>query len=101
MATRTGSKRRKTRTKMKKPLRKRGKISISRYFQKFNEGDRVTLMIDPSVHSAMPYKRFLGKAGKIIGKRGACYIVEIKDFNAKKKAIIHPVHLQKVENKAK
>ncbi|MBW3021882.1 hypothetical protein KY328_03110 [Candidatus Woesearchaeota archaeon] len=36
MVKRIGGARRKTRSKMKKPVRRKGKISITKYFQEFN-----------------------------------------------------------------
>ena len=42
--------RRKTRYALQKHKREKGKISISRYFQKFKDGDKVTIKINPSVN---------------------------------------------------
>jgi large subunit ribosomal protein L21e len=42
----------------------------------------------------MPFPRYKGKFGKIIGKRGKSYIVEIIDGNKTKKIISRPEHLK-------
>jgi len=95
MAKRLGGIRRKTRYKFKKEKRTKGKISITRFLQSFNVGDRVYLDVEPAVQKGMYYPPFLGKTGVIEGKRGKCYEVKIKDFNKEKMLIIHPVHLKK------
>lgn len=96
MATRIGGARRKTRYTFKKDIRRKGKISISNYLQKFNQGDRIYLDIEPAVHKGTYCKRFLGKMG-IIGKQaGRCYEVMIKDNKKNKILIVHPVHMKRV-----
>lgn len=95
MVKRLGGIRRKTRYKLKKERRYKGKISITKYFQSFNVGDRIYLSAEPAVQKGMYHPRFMGKAGTIKGKRGRCYEVTIKDFNKEKTLIVHPVHLKK------
>lgn len=95
MVKRTGGIRRKTRYKFRKEKRSKGKISITRYFQSFNIGDRVYLSVEPAVQKGMYYPRFMGKAGVVKGKRGKCYEIAINDLGKGKTLIIHPVHLRK------
>jgi len=96
MTRRVGGFRRKTRSKLRKRSGTRGKISIRKYLQKFNVGDRVCLKAEPAVQHGMYFPRFHGKHGKIVGKQGKCYIVGIKDKLKEKELIVHPVHLSKV-----
>ena len=96
MAKRSGSLRSKTRYKFQKAPSERGKISIRKYLQKFQNGDKVLLSLDPSVHKGMYYRRYHGKIGVIKQKRGFCYETLIKDNNKEKLLIIHPIHLIKV-----
>ncbi len=93
MGKRIGGLRRKTRQKLSRKYNERGKIKISRYFKEFNNGDKVAIKIEPSVHKGFPEPVFHGKIGKIIGKRGECYIVRVKDHSVVKKLIVHPIHL--------
>ena len=95
MVQRIGGLRRKTRYKFRKEKRRRGKISVTRYFQSFNIGDRVYLHVEPAVQKGMYYPRFMGKAGIIKGKRGKCYEVTINDINKEKIVVVHPVHLKR------
>ncbi len=95
MAQRTGGARRKTRSKFKKKAKDKGKISIRRYLQEFKNGERVVLKAEPTIQKGMYFRRFHGKVGKVMGKKGECYKVIIKDFNKEKEVIVHPVHLKK------
>ena len=95
MVKRTGSSRRKSKRKLIKPLRKRGKLSIAKYLAKFSKGDRVVLKAEPSVQTGMYAVRFHGKVGTVDGKQGSCYHVLIKDGSKQKDLIVHPVHLNK------
>ena len=99
MSRRTGGLRRKTRYKFKKEKRTKGKISLSKYFQTFDQGDKVYLSTEPAIQKGMYNPKFLGKVGLIQGKRGNCYKVNIKDFTKEKTLIVHPVHLIKIKEK--
>ena len=96
MVKRIGGMRRKTRYKLSKELRRRGKISMTNYFQSFNAGDRVALHVESAVQKGMYHPRFMGKSGIVKGKRGRCYEVLIKDINKAKTVVVHPVHLKRV-----
>ena len=80
---------------MNKKMREKGKLSFSRYFQNFNEGDSVAVVIEPSLKASFP-KRLHGRTGRIDGKRGRSYIVELNDQEKKKSFIIAPIHLKKI-----
>ena len=81
---------------MKKKVRTRGKIQFSRYFQKFQEGDNVAVVVEPSIQSSFP-KRLQGRTGKIEYKRGKSYFVMIKDQKKEKRFLIEPIHLKKIK----
>ncbi|MFH1209791.1 MAG: 50S ribosomal protein L21e [archaeon] len=96
MTQRIGGFRRKTRNKLKKNIRRKGKISLSNYFQKLEIGDRVLFKAEPAIQDGMYYPRYHGKTGIVKEKIGECYKVEIKDGKKDKEFIVHPVHLRKV-----
>ena len=96
MVKRVGGSRRKTRNKLKRPIRQKGKISITRYFQELDEGAKVLLHMNPAVQKGAYFPRFHGRVGTVQGKRGACYEIDFKDGNKLKRVIVHPVHLRKV-----
>ena len=97
MVQRIGGSRRKTRHKLLKPKRSKGKISVKNFFQTFNEGEKVVLKAESAVQKGMYFPRFHGKTGTIKKKAGSCYKVSIKDGNKIKELIVHPVHLKKVK----
>jgi large subunit ribosomal protein L21e len=96
MVQRQGGMRRKTRHKLQKNVRQKGKISFQRFFQKLAIGDKVKLNAEPAHHKGMYYPRFHGKVGDVIGMQGECYTVQIKDGSKLKEVIVHPVHLKKI-----
>ena len=95
MVTRIGGLRRKSRSKLRKNIRQRGKISVTKYLQEFNIGDRVYLKAEPSIHKGMYNLRYHGKAAVVKGKQGKCYIVELKDNTKIKNFIVRAIHLKK------
>jgi len=95
MSKRVGGVRRGSRSKLKKNLRSRSKISLTRYFQEFKEGQKVVLSAEPAVQKGLYCSRHHGRQGIIQKKRGKCYEVLVKDIGKQKKVIVHPVHLKK------
>lgn len=79
----------------RKHVREKGKISLTRYFAQFKNGEKVLLKAEPAVQRAIYHRRFHGRIGTIAGKQGNCYTVTIKDLNKSKTLIVHPVHLLK------
>jgi len=77
----------------RKKVREKGKIRFSKYFQKLERGESVAVVRELSQKTGFP-KAIQGRIGKIEGKRGNCYIVNIK-IGKNKRFIIHPVHLRK------
>ncbi len=101
MVIKIGGFRKKTRHKLRKSIRQRGKISLRRYLQEFQVGDVVSLNAEPGVQSGMYFPSYHGKKGKFAGKRGTNYIVALRDGSLTKKIIVHPVHLHRVSGAAK
>jgi len=85
--------RRKTRDKLSKPVRARGISPVVRAIQDFQAGDKVHVLIDPSIHKGMPHPRFHGRTGEVIGKRGRAFMLKITDGDATKTIITYPEHL--------
>ncbi len=80
----------------RKSVRIRGKVQLSRYFQKFKEGDFVAVTKEKSLKSNFP-ERLQGRTGIIKSKRGKAYLVNILDQNKEKTFIIEPIHLKKIK----
>jgi large subunit ribosomal protein L21e len=83
----------KTRQKLQKKPRDRGLSPITRGLQEFESGEKVNIVIDPSVHKGMPFSRFHGLTGVVIGSRGAAYEVSVKTGDKFKTVVARPEHL--------
>lgn len=92
---RIGGNRRKTRKKLRIGVKNKGKLPITKYLQKFNNGDKVILSAYPGYQKGMYHPRFHGKMGEVNGMQGKNYFVQIKDGKVKKDVLVHPVHLKK------
>lgn len=86
-----------TRGVLRKSLRERGMSPITRSFQKFEVGDRVSIIIDPSEHAGQPHPRFQGVTGTVSGMQGRAYVLEIRAGGKIKKIITSPEHLRKID----
>ena len=79
--------------RQRKKVREKGKLRLSRYFKRIDDGSRVAVVTDRGVRAAFP-KRIQGLSGKVLESRGKFKVVQIKDGNKMKTFIIHPVHLR-------
>ena len=80
----------------RKKIRTRGKLQLSRYFQKLEKGDFVAVVREPSVKSSFP-ERLQGRTGIVEGKKGKVYVIKIKDLAKEKTFLIEPIHLKKIK----
>ncbi|OYT44365.1 50S ribosomal protein L21e [Candidatus Bathyarchaeota archaeon] len=83
----------KTRSLLRKNPRERGKIKITKILREYKAGDKVVIKIDPSVHKGMPHRRYHGKVGVVMARRGRAYIVSVTQGDAVKEIIVRPEHL--------
>jgi large subunit ribosomal protein L21e len=86
--------RRGTRGLLKKEPREKGKVRLSKLLYEYQPGTRVAIKIDPSVQKGMPHKRYHGRVGTIIAKRGRSYIISVTLGNAVREIIARPEHLE-------
>ncbi len=75
--------------------RKKGIGSLRYLLLDFEEGEKVSIIINPSVHKGRPHRRFQGKTGTVLKKQGNAYVVRIKDGNQYKQIVALPQHLRK------
>ena len=87
--------RRGTRSKLKKKYKENLVVKFAR---EFNIDDSVAIKIEPSSHRGMPHPRFQGHVGKVADKRGRAYVLHLNDGKIKKKLIVTPEHLKKIES---
>jgi large subunit ribosomal protein L21e len=87
--------RRKSRSVLTKRVREKGKIGLSRLLAEYEVGDKVVINIDSGVHKGMPHKRFQGKVGTIVERRGKAYVLDIPQRKTSKFVIAGPEHIRK------
>ena len=95
MVQRIGGTRRKTRHKLKKSRKLKGKLSLRKYLEEYKPGDKVILKADPTAKKGLFHPRFVGRTAVVSKKKGSCYEVVIKDFKKEKKIMTHPVHMKR------
>jgi len=86
--------RRKTRALLSRKPRERGKTTLTKILHSYATGEKVVVKIDPSVHKGMPHRRYQGKVGVIVRKRGRSYVVNVTQGDAVKEIIVRPEHLE-------
>jgi len=75
-------------------VREKGLAPLSRIIYPYREGDKVSIVIDPSVHKGMPHRRYHGKVGTIIGRRGKAYVIKVNLGDKEKTLIVRPQHIR-------
>jgi large subunit ribosomal protein L21e len=90
----------KTRALLTLSARRKGKIGLSKILQIYKPEDRVVIKINPSVHKGMPHRRYHGKVGVIMNKRGRAYVVKVTQGDAEKEIIVRPEHLEPFTGRA-
>ena len=86
-----------TRRLLKKEPRERGKLRLSKLLHEYQSGNSVVIKIDSSVQRGMPHRRYHGKVGTIVNRRGRSYVVSVTQGNALKEIIVRPEHLEPYE----
>jgi large subunit ribosomal protein L21e len=87
--------RNKSRSVMRRRPRERGLSPITREFQQFEAGEKVNIIIDPSVHHGAPDIRFQGKTGTVVESRGRAFVLKVLDGDKIKTVIATPEHLRR------
>lgn len=93
MATSRGF-RRKSRGYLLKPKGSRSGPSPDIYLREYGVGERVIIAINPSVQKGSAHRRYHGKVGEVVEKRGRAYIVAVKLGGKEKKLSLLPDHIK-------
>lgn len=87
--------RHRTRKVFRKSVRERGAVPpLSLLMIDYRPGDRVHIVVNPAIHKGMPHRRYHGKTGTVVGKRGKSYLIEVSAGRKKKLLIVRPEHLR-------
>ena len=93
--------RHRTRKLLRKHIRERGAVPpLSLLMHEYKPGDRVYIIINPAIHKGMPHRRYHGKVGVVVGKRGKSYIVQLRVGSKIKTLFVRPEHLRPVPPEA-
>jgi large subunit ribosomal protein L21e len=65
------------------------------YLTEFKPGDKVVVKINPSVHKGAPHRRYHGRVGEVVGRRGRAYLVSVTLGEKLKQIMVLPDHLAK------
>ena len=95
-----------TRGVYRKKCRQRGLPGLSRFMTEYDIGDKVHIVGDSAFQKGgLPHRRFWGRTGTIVEKRGRCYQVHVKFGNKIKKVFLSKAHIKPdkswLEQKAK
>jgi large subunit ribosomal protein L21e len=88
--------RNRTRALLTKEPRQKGKIGLSKLLHDYQPGEKVVVKINSTIQKGMPHRRFHGKIGVVVDKRGRAYTVNVTQGDATKKIIVRPEHLTPV-----
>ncbi len=72
---------------------KGGKVTVNKLLQQIPVGAKVDIKINSSVHSGMPFRRYQGMTGMVIGKQGSAYFVSVSKLGKQMKVLAGPAHL--------
>jgi len=90
--------RHKTRKMLSKSVRERGAVPrLSLLMIEYKVGDKVHIVPNPAIHEALPHRRYIGKTGTVIGRRGRAYLVEVYVGSKRKVLMVVPEHLRPVQ----
>ncbi len=79
---------------MTKEPRERGKMKLSKLLYEYQPGTQVVVKIDSAVQKGMPHKRYHGRVGTVLNKRGRSYVVSVSQGDALREIIVRPEHLE-------
>ena len=79
---------------LKKAPREKGKPKLGKLLYEYEPGTQVIIRMDSSVQKSLPHKRFHGKIGTVIEKRGRGYVVSVTDGAALKQIIVRSEHIE-------
>ena len=67
------------------------------YLVNYPPGSKVAVIIDPATHKGAPHRRYHGKVGTIVEKRGKGYVVSVKLGSKTKYLSLLPEHIKPLQ----
>jgi len=87
----------KTRNILRKRPRDRGIPPVTTFVKQFEVGEKANIVIEPSSQKGQPHRRYQGRVGTVIDKRGDAFVVRVEMEKTHKDLIIRPEHLRKIK----
>ncbi len=85
-----------SRSFLSKTPRERGFPPVNRFLKEFEIGEKVVIDVEPSMREGIPHRRYQGKVGVVVGRRGRAYLVDVRVGRRKvKHLIVPPIHLKR------
>jgi len=94
MAVRSKGLRSKSRNKLTKSPRERGRPPVTHTMREYPVGSRVAIKINPAILKGMPHIRFQGHSGVVAGKQGNSFVISVYSGNKLKELVVRPEHLK-------
>lgn len=79
---------------LSKGPRERGRPGLSRLLYEYNVGDLVCIDISSDSISTAPHRRYQGKVGVIVGKRGKAFEIKVRVGGKEKLVITTKDHIK-------
>ncbi len=77
-----------------KKTREKGKPKLGKLLVEYEPDSQVIIKMDSSVQKSLPHKRFHGKIGTVVEKRGRGYVIRVSKGDAVKEIIVRSEHLE-------
>lgn len=94
MVRKTKGYRSRTRKLFSKDSREKGMPSLSYLLKEYEPGDKVSIYVNSTIHKGQPHRRYHGRTGTIIGRRGRAYLVSFNIGGKEKIVISRPEHIK-------
>ena len=83
-----------TRHLLRKKPYSRGLRTLSYLLVDHKIGDKVIIDLDPAQHKGQPHRRYHGKQGIIVERRGRAFVVDVQDGSKIRKIIARLEHIR-------
>lgn len=67
----------------------------------YEAGQTVQMVINGSVHKGMPFRRFHGLTGTVLGMQGRAVRVAVKQGSQDCELVVNPIHLKEIHQMQK
>jgi large subunit ribosomal protein L21e len=88
--------RNRTRSLLTKEPREKGKVGLSKLLHDYQPGEKAVVKINATIQKGMPHRRYHGKVGVVLGKRGRAYTLRVPQGDTTKEITVRSEHLTPV-----